>query len=120
MAPLHTTTLCRGVSEVNANGDCNNEILWSKGSMCQAKCEEGYGFYDPPAKKYSCGAGGEWSPAGSAPECYRQYPLSYSDVFFLTIRNICLNGTVAFYDTEFVCCLCAIYYSLFVIFVVFI
>jgi len=74
-APLHTTTLCRGVSEVNANGDCNNDILWSKGSMCQAKCEEGYGFFEPPAKKYSCVAGGEWSPAGSAPECYQIVPV---------------------------------------------
>ena len=72
VAPLHTTTLCRGVSEVNANGDCNNQVLWSKGSMCQAQCEEGYGFFDPPAKKYDCGAGGQWSPEGSAPECYRE------------------------------------------------
>ena len=75
VAPLHTTTLCRGVSEVNANGDCNNQVLWSKGSMCQAQCEEGYGFFDPPAKKYDCGAGGQWSPEGSAPECYRECKL---------------------------------------------
>ena len=40
--------------------------------MCQAQCEEGYGFFDPPAKKYDCGAGGQWSPEGSAPECYRE------------------------------------------------
>ncbi|XP_037093134.1 uncharacterized protein LOC119112937 isoform X2 [Pollicipes pollicipes] len=75
VAPLHTTTLCRGVSEVNANGDCNNQVLWSKGSMCQAQCEEGYGFFDPPAKKYSCGAGGQWSPDSTAPECYQIVPV---------------------------------------------
>ena len=101
VAPLHTTTLCRGVSEVNANGDCNNDILWSKGSMCQAKCEEGYGFFDPPAKKYSCGAGGEWSPAGSAPECYREYCgllFRVCDLFLLHRMVICSER-----DTDFAC-----------------
>jgi len=74
-APLHTTTLCRGVSEVSANGDCNNDIFWSKGSMCQAQCEAGYGFFEPPAKKYSCGSGGEWSPEATAPACYQIVPV---------------------------------------------
>jgi len=73
---------CRGVSEVVHDGSCDNKITWSKGSMCDAVCEVGYGFFDEPAPKYSCDQGGVWAPAGRAPECYEIVPVFSANLQF--------------------------------------
>ena len=46
-----------------------------QGSMCDAVCENGYGFFNEPAPKYSCDQGGVWAPAGRAPDCYGKYKI---------------------------------------------
>ncbi|XP_050731299.1 uncharacterized protein LOC127005928 isoform X2 [Eriocheir sinensis] len=80
--PFHTISTCRGVSEVIHDGSCENQITWSKGSMCDAVCEVGYGFFVEPAPKYSCDAGGTWNPEGKAPECYEIVPVFSANLQF--------------------------------------
>lgn len=80
--PIHTVSTCRGVSEVIHDGSCENKITWSKGSMCDAVCEPGYGFFEKPAPKYSCDNGGLWQPAGKAPECYEIVPVFSANLQF--------------------------------------
>ncbi|XP_071545733.1 uncharacterized protein [Panulirus ornatus] len=80
--PFHTISTCRGVSEVIHDGSCENKITWSKGSMCDAVCEQGFGFFDEPAPKYSCDAGGQWAPSGKAPECYEIVPVFSANLQF--------------------------------------
>ncbi|KAK8739959.1 hypothetical protein OTU49_003285 [Cherax quadricarinatus] len=80
--PFHTISTCRGVSEVVHDGSCENKITWSKGSMCDAVCENGFGFFDEPAPKYACDAGGLWSPTGKAPECYEIVPVFSANLQF--------------------------------------
>jgi len=80
--PIHTVSTCRGVSEVVHDGSCDNQITWSKGSMCEAVCEVGYGFFEKPAPKYSCDQGGLWAPAGKAPECYEIVPVFSANLQF--------------------------------------
>lgn len=80
--PVHTVSTCRGVSEVVHDGSCDNQITWSKGSMCDAVCEAGYGFFDEPAPKYSCDNGGQWQPAAKAPECYEIVPVFSANLQF--------------------------------------
>lgn len=80
--PIHTISTCRGVSEVVHDGSCDNQITWSKGSMCEAVCELGYGFFEKPAPKYSCDQGGIWAPAGKAPECYEIVPVFSANLQF--------------------------------------
>lgn len=80
--PIHTVSTCRGVSEVIHDGSCDNRITWSKGSMCDAVCETGFGFFEKPAPKYSCDNGGLWQPAGKAPECYEIVPVFSANLQF--------------------------------------
>ncbi|XP_064077820.1 uncharacterized protein LOC135195514 isoform X2 [Macrobrachium nipponense] len=80
--PIHTVSTCRGVSEVVHDGSCDIRITWSKGSMCEAVCELGYGFFEQPSPKYSCDNGGGWQPAGKAPECYEIVPVFSANLQF--------------------------------------
>jgi len=80
--PIHTVSTCRGVSEVIHDGSCDSKITWSKGSMCEAVCEVGYGFFEKPAPKYSCDQGGQWGPSGKAPECYEIVPVFSANLQF--------------------------------------
>lgn len=80
--PFHTISTCRGVSELVQDGSCEPRVTWSKGSMCGAVCETGFGFFEEPAPKYSCDAGGQWSPIGKAPECYEIVPVYSANLQF--------------------------------------
>lgn len=80
VTPSHATTLCRGLSEVNATASCQNTILWKKSSMCRVQCQQGYGFFEQPAKQYDCIRGGEWSPSATAPDCYRIVPVQSANL----------------------------------------
>ncbi|XP_018023303.1 uncharacterized protein LOC108679215 [Hyalella azteca] len=80
--PFHTVSTCRGVSELIQDGSCEPQVTWSKGSMCDAVCETGYGFFNEPAPKYSCDQGGQWSPVGKAPECYEIVPVHSANLQF--------------------------------------
>ncbi|XP_076057668.1 uncharacterized protein LOC143035060 isoform X2 [Oratosquilla oratoria] len=80
--PFHTISKCRGVSEVVHDGSCDNKITWSKGSLCDAECEIGYGFFEQPSPRYSCDQGGKWSPSGRAPECYEIVPVYSANLQF--------------------------------------
>lgn len=82
VTPFHTVSTCRGVSELIQDGSCEPQVTWSKGSMCNAVCEAGYGFFNEPANKYSCDAGGKWAPAGKAPECYEIVPVFSANLQF--------------------------------------
>lgn len=80
--PFHTVSTCRGVSELIQDGSCEPQVTWSKGSMCDAVCEVGYGFFNEPAPKYSCDQGGAWNPIGKAPECYEIVPVHSANLQF--------------------------------------
>ncbi|KAF2365797.1 Sushi/SCR/CCP domain [Trinorchestia longiramus] len=80
--PFHTVSTCRGVSELIQDGSCEPQVTWSKGSMCDAVCEAGYGFFNEPAPKYSCDQGGQWNPIGKAPECYEIVPVHSANLQF--------------------------------------
>jgi len=82
VTPFHTVSTCRGVSELIQDGSCEPQVTWSKGSMCNAVCEPGYGFFNEPAPKYSCDKGGKWAPAGKAPECYEIVPVFSANLQF--------------------------------------
>jgi len=80
--PFHTVSTCRGISELIQDGSCEPQVTWSKGAVCDAVCETGYGFFNEPAPKYSCDQGGKWAPAGKAPECYEIVPVFSANLQF--------------------------------------
>jgi len=82
VTPLYTVSTCRGVSELIQDGSCEPQVTWSKGAMCNAVCEQGYGFFNQPADKYSCAGGGKWTPAGKAPQCYEIVPVFSANLQF--------------------------------------
>jgi len=97
--PIHTVSTCRGVSELIQDGSCEPKVTWSKGSMCGAVCEAGYGFFNEPAPKYSCEAGGQWSPVGAAPECYEIVPVFSANLQFkITYKQNSVESLIHQFD----------------------
>jgi len=87
--PFHTVSTCRGVSELIQDGSCEPQVTWSKGAVCDAVCETGYGFFNEPAPKYDCAQGGKWMPVGKAPECYEIVPVFSANLQFkITYKQI--------------------------------